>query len=79
MVKPCLRSLGLLGREPIYLNCLLLIYFHSFSSRASSNILSFIIRRSHTSILSWSLSILFTDRSNRRDVKVLLVDDLGLG
>ena len=48
----------------------------SFSSRAASNILSFIICRSHTSILSWfkSLSILFTDKSNCR-VRVLLIDD----
>jgi len=52
------------------------IYFHSFSSRAASNILSFIVHRSHTSILSWfkSLSFLFTDRSNCR-VRVLLIDD----
>ena len=37
----------------------------------ASDILSFIICRSHTSILSWSLSFLFAGR----DVRVLLVDD----
>jgi transposase-like protein len=49
------------------------VYFRSFSSRAASDILSFIICRSHTSILSWfrSLSFLFASR----DVRVLLVDD----
>ena len=73
MVKPCLR---LLGREPRIFWLLWCLYiFHSFSSRASSDILSFIICRSHTSILSWSLSFLFSDRSVRRDVRVLLVDD----
>jgi len=74
MVKPCLR---LLGREPRIFWLLWCLYiFHSSSSRASSNILSFIICRSHTSILSWfkSLSFLFTDKSNCR-VRVLLIDD----
>jgi transposase-like protein len=53
------------------------IYFRSFSSRAASDILSFLICRSHTSILSWfrSLSFLFAGRDVCRDVKVLLVDD----
>jgi len=53
------------------------IYFRSFSSRAASDILSFIVCRSHTSILSWfkSLSFLFTDRSTCGDVRILLVDD----
>ena len=53
------------------------IYFRSYSSRASSDILSFIICRSHTSILSWfrSLGFLFSDRSIRRNARVLLVDD----
>jgi hypothetical protein len=52
------------------------IYFRSFSSRAASDILSFIICRSHTSILSWfrSLSFLFAGR-DVVDVRVLLVDD----
>jgi hypothetical protein len=51
------------------------IYFRS--SRAASDILSFIICRSHTSILSWfrSLSFLFTDKDNCGDVRMLLVDD----
>ena len=55
------------------------IYFRS--SRVASDILSFIICRSHISILSWfrSLSFLFTDRDNCGDVRMLLVDDLGLG
>jgi len=51
------------------------IYFRSYSSRAASDILSFIICRSHTSILSWSLGFLFSDRSIRRNARVLLVDD----
>jgi len=53
------------------------IYFRSFSSRAASDILSFLICRSHTSILSWfrSLSFLFPDKDNCGDVRVLLVDD----
>ena len=53
------------------------IYFRSFSSRAASDILSFLICRSHTSILSWfrSLSFLFPDRDNCGDVRMLLVDD----
>jgi len=79
MVKPCLKLLGLLGREPVYLNYLwcLYIYFRSFSSRAASDILSFIICRSHTSILSWfrSLSFLFPDKDDCGDVRMLLVDD----
>jgi hypothetical protein len=53
------------------------IYFRSFSSRAASDILSFLICRSHTYILSWfrSLSFLFAGRDVCRDVRVLLVDD----
>jgi hypothetical protein len=53
------------------------IYFRSYSSRAASDILSFIICRSHTSILSWfrSLCFLFPDGCIRRNAKVLLVDD----
>jgi hypothetical protein len=41
----------------------------------ASDILSFILCRSHTSILSWSLSFLFAGRDVCRDVRVLLVDD----
>ena len=41
----------------------------------ASDILSFIICRSHTSILSWSLSFLFAGRDVCGDVRVLLVDD----
>jgi transposase-like protein len=57
---------------------MVLIYFRSYSSRAASDILSFIIFRSHTSILSWfrSLCFLFPDRSIRRNARVLLVDDI---
>jgi transposase-like protein len=53
------------------------IYFRSYSSRAASDILSFIICRSHTSILSWfrSLCFLFPDKCIRRNARVLLVDD----
>ena len=53
------------------------IYFRSFSSRMASDILSFMICRSHTSILSWfrSLSFLFAGRDVCGDVRVLLVDD----
>jgi len=53
------------------------IYFRSFSSRMASDILGFIICRSHTSILSWfrSLSFLFAGRDVCGDVRVLLVDD----
>jgi hypothetical protein len=39
--------------------------------------LSSMVRRSHTSILSWfrSLSFLFVDRSLKGKVKLLLIDD----
>jgi len=45
------------------------------SLRMASDILSFILCRSHTSILSWSLSFLFAGRDVCGDVRVLLVDD----
>jgi transposase-like protein len=53
------------------------LYFCSHSSRAASRALSSMVRRSHTSILSWfrSLSSLFVDRSLRGRVKLLLIDD----
>jgi DNA repair protein RadA len=53
------------------------LYFCSHSSRAASRALSSMVRRSHTSILSWfrSLSSLFVDRSLRGKVKLLLIDD----
>jgi putative transposase len=53
------------------------LYFCSHSSRAASRALSSMVRRSHTSILSWfrSLSFLFIDRSLRGKVKLLLIDD----
>jgi transposase-like protein len=52
------------------------IYFRSYSSRAASDILSFIICRSHKSILSWfrSLCFLFPDKCICRNARVLLVD-----
>jgi hypothetical protein len=52
------------------------IYLFIFS-RAASDILSFIICRSHKSILSWfrSLCFLFPDECIRRNARVLLVDD----
>jgi putative transposase len=53
------------------------LYFSSHSSRAASRALSSMVRRSHTSILSWfrSLSTLFMDRGLRGKVKLLLIDD----
>jgi putative transposase len=53
------------------------LYFCSHSSRAASRALSSMVRRSHTSILSWfrSLSTLFVDRSLRGKVKLLMIDD----
>jgi transposase-like protein len=53
------------------------LYFCSHSSRVASRALSSMVRRSHTSILSWfrSLSFLFVDRSLRGKVKLLLIDD----
>ena len=54
---------------------MVLIYILFISSRAASDILSFLICRSHKSILSWSLSFLFASRDVCRDVRVLLVDD----
>ena len=52
-------------------------YLYFRSSRMASDILSFMICRSHTSILSWfrSLSFLFPDKDVCGDVRVLLVDD----
>jgi putative transposase len=52
-------------------------YFHSRSSRVASRVSSSMVRRSHTSILSWfrSLSLPFTDRSLRGKVELLLIDD----
>jgi transposase-like protein len=53
------------------------LYFCSHSSRAASRALSTIMRRSHTSILSWfrSLSFLFVDRGLKGKVRLLLIDD----
>jgi transposase-like protein len=53
------------------------IYFCSCSSRTASRVLSFMVRRSHTSILSWfrSLNFLFIDKSLRGKVRLLLIDD----
>jgi putative transposase len=53
------------------------LHFCSHSSRAASRALSSMVRRSHTSILSWfrSLSHLFVDRSLRGKVRLLLIDD----
>jgi transposase-like protein len=53
------------------------IYFCAHSSMVASRALSSMVRRSHTSILSWfrSLSFLFVDRSLRGKVKLLLIDD----
>jgi putative transposase len=53
------------------------LYFSSHSSRAASGALSSMVRRSHTSILSWfrSLSTLFVDRSLKGKVRLLLIDD----
>ena len=64
-------------RTPFILIVYCLYIFRSFSSRAASNILSFLICRSHISILSWfrSLSFLFTDKDDCGDVRMLLVDD----
>jgi transposase-like protein len=52
-------------------------YFSSHSSRIASSILSSIVRRSHTPILSWfkSLSFLSVNRSLRGKVKLSLIDD----
>jgi hypothetical protein len=48
------------------------LYFCTHSSRAASRALSSMIRRSHTSILSWfrSLSSLFIDRSLRLEIEL---------
>jgi transposase-like protein len=58
---------------------LLLVVYGAFlySCSHSSRALGSMIRRSHTSILSWfrSLSFLFMDRSLRGKVKLLLIDD----
>jgi transposase-like protein len=53
------------------------IYFCSHSSRVASRALSSMMRRSHTSILSWlrSLSSSFIDRSLGGKVKLPLIDD----
>jgi putative transposase len=53
------------------------LYFCSHSSRVASRALGSMIRRSHTSILSWfrSLSFLFVDRSLKGKVRLLLIDD----
>jgi transposase-like protein len=53
------------------------LYFCTHSSRAASRALSSMVRRSHSSILSWfrSLSFLFIDRSLKGKVKLLLIDD----
>jgi hypothetical protein len=53
-----------------------LVYLCSCSSRTASRVLSFMVRKSHTSILSWFrlLSFLFIDKSLRGKVKLLLID-----
>jgi hypothetical protein len=53
------------------------LYFCTHSSRAASRALNSMVRRSHTSILSWfrSLSFLFIDRGLKGRVKLLLIDD----
>jgi transposase-like protein len=53
------------------------LYFCTHSSRVASRALSSMVRRSHTSTLSWfrSLSFLFVDRSLRGKVGLLLIDD----
>jgi hypothetical protein len=52
-------------------------YFCSHSSRVASRALNSMVRRSHTSILSWFrfLSTLFIDRSLKGKVRLLLIDD----
>jgi hypothetical protein len=59
---------------------LFLIVYGAPSSRAASRALSSMVRRSHTSILSWfrSLSFLFIDRSLKGKVRLLLIDDTRL-
>jgi len=58
-----------------YILIIYCLYVSFILLRMASNILSFIISRSHKSILSWSLSFLFTDRIIRRNAGVLLIDD----
>jgi hypothetical protein len=54
---------------------ILIVYCLYIFSRAASDILSFIICRSHTSILSWFRSLGFLFPDVRRNAGVLLVDD----